>query len=558
MSQKNSFDYVIVGGGSAGCAMAHRLSESGEFSVCLLEAGPADKSPFIRIPSGVIPLLRSKIYNWQFWTAPEPNMGNRAMYCPRGKTLGGSSSINAQVYIRGNAWDYDHWASLGCTGWSYKDVLPYFRKLENFEPGLDAQGRMKPEAAVFHGQGGPLNVAERRDTNPLSEVFLEAAQQAGLKPTDDFNGAQQEGVGSYHCYHKGGERCSNARAYLDGAKDRPNLTIFTDAPATRILFEGKKAVGVRYVQKGRHVDVLARREVILAAGAINSPQLLLLSGIGPKAELDQHGITQIHELPGVGENLQDHLDIFVTMKSKTRLGLSFHPLSLWRNVKALFQYLLFRTGELTSNVAEVGGFLRSRPEEPAPDIQWHFVPLVNSQHAFDLTNIVKHYGYSIMTCDLRPQSRGRISLNSADPLAPPRIQFNYLSTQRDMDRLVFGIRKAREVLKQPAFAPHQDYEMCPGVELQTDAQLHDWIRQNAETVYHPVGSCKMGVDAMAVVDPRLRVRGVEGLRVADASIMPTLVGGNTNAPATMIGENGARMVLEDARAPAQTLTQLAA
>lgn len=549
------YDYIIVGGGSAGCVLAHRLSSDPGNKVCLLEAGPADTSPFIRMPGGVIQMLRSKVFNWQFWTAPEKHCGGRRMYWPRGKTLGGSSAINAMVAIRGHAADYDHWASLGNPGWSYKDVLPMFKATENYEP--TAGGQLSEAERAYHGSGGPLNVAERRYHSPLSHKFLEAAASAGHKPTADFNGAQQEGYGMYRTYQKDGERCSNARAFLEEARKRPNLTVLTGAQATRVLFEGKTAVGIRYFSQGRYQELRAAKEVVLAAGAIGSPHLLLLSGVGPAQELKPLGVDLVHELPGVGKNLQDHLDILVSMLSKDRLPMSFHPTSLWRSLKNIVLYLFKRQGELTSNVAEAGVFLKSRPEEPLPDLQMHFVPLVSANHGLDLTNLFKHYGYSIMTCDLRPLSRGQITLDSADPLAPPRIEANYLAEPRDLERLVAGVKKAREILAQPAFAPHARSEFEPGPGVQTDEQIRDWIRNHAETTYHPVGTCKMGQDAMAVVDARLRVRGLRKLRVVDASIMPTLVGGNTNGPATMIGEKGARMILEDAVAVPQTLAAAA-
>ncbi|SFF48487.1 Choline dehydrogenase [Fontimonas thermophila] len=531
------YDYVIVGGGSAGCVLANRLSADGHHRVCLLEAGPRDDSPLIRMPAGVIALMRSSTYNWQFWTAPQPAMGGRRLYWPRGRTLGGSSSINAMCYIRGNAWDYDHWAALGNPGWSYAEVLPYFKRLENFEPGADE----------FHGTGGPLNVTRLRQPNPLSAVYLEAARQAGYAHNPDFNGARQEGMGYYHVAQKDGERCSNARAYLRPAEGRSNLEILTGVHATRVLFEGRRAVGVRYYAGGVYREVHARREVILSAGAVGSPHLLLLSGVGPAEELRRHAISVIHELPGVGKNLQDHLDVLVSMRSRTRLGFSFHPLSLVRSLKALVQYLFGRRGELTSNIAEAGGFLKSDPSEVIPDLQFHFVPLVNAHHGLDLRPLFRYYGYSILACDLRPRSRGEIRLASADPLVPPEIDPRHFEDPRDLDKLVIAIRKAREIFAQPAFAPHNAEELEPGPGVRSDDELRQWVREHAETLYHPVGTCKMGADPMAVVDARLRVHGLSGLRVVDASIMPTLVGGNTNAPTTMIAEKGADMILADAR-----------
>ncbi len=534
------YDYVIVGGGSAGCALANRLSADARNRVCLLEAGPPDASPFIRMPAGVIAMLRSDVYNWKFWTVPQAQMGDRRLYWPRGRTLGGSSSINAMCYIRGNAWDYDHWAALGNAGWSYAEVLPYFKRLEHFEPGADD----------FHALGGPLNVATLRQPNAMSAVFLDAARQAGYSANADFNGAQQDGVGYYHVAQKGGERCSNARAYLRPIEGRRNLDVLTGTRATRILFDGRRAVGVRYFAAGLYREVHARREVVLCAGAVGSPQLLLLSGIGPADELRRHAIAPVHVLPGVGQNLQDHLDAYVSVRSKTRLGFSLHPLSLLRSLKALALYAFGRRGELTSNIAEAGGFLKSADTEPVPDLQLHFVPLVNARHGLDLRPLMRHYGYTVLACDLRPRSRGAIRLASADPLAPPEIDPGYFEDARDLDKLVAAIRAARAILAQPAFAPHHAEELEPGSEVQTDEQLRQWLREHAETLYHPVGTCKMGADAMAVVDAQLRVHGIDGLRVADASIMPTLVGGNTNAPTTMIAEKAAAMILADVRGSA--------
>lgn len=529
-------DFVIVGGGSAGCVLANRLSASGRHSVVLIEAGPPDKSPFIHMPAGIIPVIRSDTYNWKYWTAPEPNMGNRPMFWPRGRTLGGSSSINAMCYLRGHAWDYDHWAALGCAGWSYADVLPVFRRMENFEP---CEG--SPDE--YHGVGGPLNVDKHRYINPLMKAFVEAAQQAGYPLTADFNGAQQEGVGYFNVMQKDGQRCSNAKAYLEPAKGRENLTILTDAFVTGVRCENQRAVAVTL--KSAPGEITARREVILCAGAIGSPQLLMLSGIGPRRHLQELGLPLVQHLSGVGENLQDHLDVVICVKERTRHAVSLNPMGLPRSIKSMWQYATKKQGEMTSNLAQAGGFIKSNSREPIPDIQLHFVPFVYSNHGQDLGSIIKYWGYTLMACDLRPKSRGRITLASTDATVHPRIEPGYLQHESEMQRLLTAIMKGREILAQPAFKPHRGEELMPGPELKSDEELREFVRQKAETIYHPVGTCKMGVDDEAVVDLRLRVRGVEALRVIDASVMPTLIGGNTNAPTTMIAEKGAEMILAD-------------
>ena len=538
-----SFDYVIVGGGSAGCVLANRLSEERDISVCLIEAGPPDRHPLIHMPMGIIWMMRSKVLNWNLYTEREPEMGGRRMFWPRGRTLGGSSSSNAMCYLRGHPGDYDEWAALGNPGWSYADVLPYFKRSENQERG----------ASPYHGTGGPLNVADLRSPNRLTEVFINAGREAGLPLNKDFNGERPEGVGQFQVTQKNGRRCSTARGYLKPVRSRPNLTVITDAYATRVLFDGKRAVGVEY----RHQNVLrsvgATREVIVSAGAIQSPRLLMLSGVGDAEHLRATGIEVVQPLPGVGRNLQDHLDIILVQACTRPVSYGITWRTVLRGGVDLVRYAHAGRGMFTTNGAEGCAVTRSAPGEARPDLQFHFSPGKLRDHARDLLFLCGE-GYSLHVCNLRPKSRGDIRLTSADPIAPLAIRANYLSHPDDLEHMLRGFKLARRILGADAFAPYRGVEIVPGDKVQSDDEIRDFIRAKAETIYHPIGTCKMGDaarDPLAVVDARLRVHGLDGLRVVDASIMPLLVGGNTNAPTVMIAEKAADMIKVDRSAPAR-------
>lgn len=527
----NEFDFIIVGAGSAGAALAARLSENPDFSVCLLEAGGPDKNPFIHIPFGLSLLARVTGVNWNYNTAAQPELDNREMYWPRGKTLGGSSSVNAMCYIRGAREDYDQWRSLGAEGWGWEDVLPYFKKSEGQQHG----------ASELHGADGPLGVHDLLHKNPLSESFVKAAEEAGEAHITDFNGEDRHGVGFYQVTQKGGQRCSSAKGYLTGAMSRENLTVLTHAQAEKVIVEQGVAKGVALSWKGKPVTLSARKEVVLCGGAINSPQLLMLSGIGPKAHLEEHGIDVIEDLPGVGQNLQDHLDAIVQHRCQAHEGYAVDIRSLPMYVKGVFNYMFKRKGMFTSNIAEAGGFAKTRYANGLADIQYHFLPAILLNHG---RTTAFGYGYGIHVCCLYPKSRGEIKLQSADPKAPAYIDPRYLTHEDDVNVMVDGVRKAREILAASEFEQYNSREIGPGPKAQSDEEILDFLRKRAETIYHPVGTCKMGQadDEMTVVEPSLKVRGVNGLRVVDASVMPTLIGGNTNAPTIMIAEKAADMI----------------
>ncbi len=517
------YDYVIVGAGSAGCVLANRLTEDPQTTVLLLEAGGPDDAQEIHIPVAFSKLFQSAL-DWTYYTEPEPQLLNRKLYWPRGKMLGGSSSINAMIYIRGNRYDYDHWSELGNYGWSYDEVLPYFKKAENAERG----------PSEYHGIGGPLNVMERPHTGALSHAFVQAGVELGYPANDDFNGPSQEGFGVYQVTQKMGRRHSAAVGYLHPALSRSNLTLETQALATKLLFDGSRAVGIAYLRDGVEQEVRVNKEVILSGGAVNSPQLLLLSGVGPADQLRSLNIPVVADLPGVGENLQDHLFIsvcYASTQSNSLFGVE--------TMENLQEYMEFQRGPLTSNVAESGAFLKTSPDQPEPNLQYHFAPVAYVNHG--LTPPEGH-GYTLGPTLVTPRSRGRLTLHSADPSQHPAIFANYLSDEADMRVLVEGTKFARRLAHTKAFAPFHDVETLPGPQIQSDEDIISYIRRTAETIYHPVGTCKMGSDSLAVVDEQLRVRGIEGVRVVDASIMPTVVNGNTNAPTIMIAEKASDLI----------------
>jgi choline dehydrogenase-like flavoprotein len=527
------FTYVIVGGGSAGCVLAARLSEDPAVSVCLIEAGRSDGGLLVRCPAGIAATVPTRLNNWAFETVPQPGLNGRRGYQPRGRVLGGSSAINAMIYVRGHSWDYDHWAALGNPGWSYAEVLPYFKRSEHNETISDA----------FHGSGGPLNVADLRSDNPFVGRFIAAGRQAGYAQNRDFNGVQQEGVGAYQVTQIGGERCSAARAYLEPALPRPNLHVVSEARALRIVFEGRRAVGVEIERGGKRQTLRARGEVLLCAGALQSPQLLMLSGLGPASQLAKLGMPVLEDLPGVGQNLQDHVDYVMSYRSDDPALFGLSARTLARAPAGMRQYRRERRGMFTTNFAEAGGFIKSDSTQPIPDLQLHFIIALLEDHARKRT---LGLGFSCHVCLLRPASRGSVTLGSADARAAPVIDPRFYDAPGDLATMVRGFRAMRALLEMPALAPYRGRPLRhAGIE--TDAQIEQTLRERSDTIYHPVGTCRMGPDAQSVVDAQLRVRGIEALRVVDASIMPTVIGGNTNAPTIMIAEKAASLISAGAR-----------
>ncbi|MBB2964596.1 GMC family oxidoreductase [Methylobacterium sp. R2-1] len=533
------FDFIIIGGGTAGCVLANRLSADGRHRVLLLEAGPRDRSPWIHLPIGYGKTMFHKTLNWGFFTEPEPTMNDRRIYWPRGRTLGGSSSINGLIYVRGQAEDYDQWAAVGNAGWSWKDVLPYFIRSEHNTKG----------AGPAHGADGPLWCSDIEHRHELIEAIIAGAGELGIRHTTDFNTGDQEGVGYYQLFTRKGWRCSTAVAYLRPAWSRRNLRVETGAQSTGLILEGRRAVGVRYRQNGRMRETRATTEVILAAGALQSPQLLMLSGIGPEAELARHGIAVTHALPGVGANLQDHLQIRLMYRVAKPITTNDDLRTLFGKARIGLRWLLTRSGPLAVGINQGGLFTRVMPGPGTPDVQFHFATL-----SADMAGGAPHpwSGCTFSVCQLRPESRGTVTLRSADPFAAPVMRANYLATEADRRCTVEGIKFARRLA---ATSPLRTLltEVKPGREIEGDEALLDFARGTGATIFHPSGTCKMGSDPMAVTDARLRVHGIGGLRVVDCSIMPTLVSGNTSAPVVMIAEKASDMILADARAGASSI-----
>ena len=537
-----AYDYVVIGAGSAGCVLANRLSADPAKKVLLLEAGSRDRNPLFRLPMLMGKLMHSGLYNWHYHTEPEPELNGRRIYWPRGKALGGSSTINGMIYVRGNRHDYDRWAQMGLPGWSYDDVLPAFRKSEAH----------RQRNGEYHGTTGELTICRARSTNPLFDVFIKAGVEAGHRFNDDFNGAEQEGFGRYDFTIRDGKRWSTSRAFLYPALQRKNLTVTTNALTERIIIENGRATAVDYRVSGKLTRTRVTREVVLSAGTVNSPQVLLLSGIGPADEIRKHGLAVVQDLPGVGRNMQDHVDSVLAYACP-------QPLSLYRDLRAdrltlsILQAAVAGTGVATTFPYEGGAFMKSRPDLEAPDIQAHFMPALEKTanlhwpNPFARRKDSESHGFSIRVGPVNPESRGTITLRSSNPAEPPVIRANYLSAAYDRDVMLKAIRMIRQVIAQKAFDGYRGREIAPGPGITSDSDLFAWLRDNALTTLHPVGTCKMGNDPMAVVDSRLRLHGIEGLRIADASIMPLVTSGNTNAPTIMIAERAAEFILGDGR-----------
>ena len=530
-STQQEYDYIVIGAGSAGCVLANRLSADPSNKVLLLEAGARDWNPWIHVPVGYFKTMHNPSTDWCYMTEPDKGIAERRLQWPRGKVLGGSSSLNGLLYVRGQKEDYDRWEELGNKGWSFKDVLPYFKKSEDQERGADE----------YHGVGGLLKVSDLRLRRPIADMFIKAAEQIGIPFNKDYNGENQEGVGYFQQTAHKGFRWSTAKGFLRPARKRANLTVLTHAHTSRILFEDNKAVGVEFLQNGALKQVKASKEVVLSAGAIGSPQILQLSGVGPKDILDKHNIPVVKEMPGVGQNLQDHLQIRLVFKTKQNT-LNDELNSYFKQFKVGLQYFFKRTGPLTLAASQIAIFTKSSPEVERPDIQFHMQPLSADKPG---DGVHPFSAFTASVCQLRPHSSGYLEIKSTDPLEHPAIHPNYLSDERDLEVAVNSIKVARRIAEAPALAPEILDEYVPGREFQTDEELLDAARQYSQTIYHPTSTCKMGDDDMAVVDDRLRVHGIEGLRVADASIMPEIVSGNTNAPSIMIGEKASDMILED-------------
>jgi choline dehydrogenase len=529
------FDYIIVGAGSAGCVLANRLTASGKHSVLLLEAGPRDSNIWIHVPLGYGKLFKDSSVNWMYQTEPEPGLNGRSIFQPRGKVLGGSSSINGLLYVRGQHEDFDRWRQLGNSGWGYHDVLPYFRNAEDQARGADD----------FHGTGGLLPVSDWRHPDPLSEAFIAAAAQAGIPRNGDFNGAAQQGAGFFQTTTRRGRRASTAVAYLRPAQRRRNLSVETSALARRIVFNGRRAEAVEYRNAAGAVQTArARREILVSSGAYNSPQLLQLSGVGPADLLRAHGIDVVLDAPGVGNDLQDHMQVRMVMRCAKSITLNDVVNSPLRQIWAGLQYAALRKGPLTIAAGTAGAFFKSNPRLATPDIQIHFLPFSTDKMGEKLH---PYSAFSASVCQLRPESRGSLRIRSADPTVPPEIRINYLATETDRTANVEGLKVLRKILHAPALSSFVTEEVDPGAKISTDEALLNYARQRGSTIYHPTSTCRMGNDPLAVVDQRLRLRGLEGLRVIDGSIMPDLVSGNTNAAIIMIAEKASDMILEDAR-----------